>query len=60
MKYGGDSLKTAATQVVKDLELHGGQGGLIALDNRGRGAQFSDYLNKPLIEYRFSDHASQL
>jgi isoaspartyl peptidase/L-asparaginase-like protein (Ntn-hydrolase superfamily) len=37
MQYQGQSLKSAAHQVIEDLGKAGGVGGVIALDNLGNG-----------------------
>ncbi|KIO34107.1 hypothetical protein M407DRAFT_17019 [Tulasnella calospora MUT 4182] len=37
MKLNNESVRVAASRVVQDLKLHGGEGGLIALDSQGNG-----------------------
>lgn len=37
MKLNNESVMEAASRVVQDLKLHGGEGGLIALDSQGNG-----------------------
>ncbi|KAG8937591.1 hypothetical protein FRC00_003630 [Tulasnella sp. 408] len=37
MKLNNESVRVAASRVVQDLKLHGGEGGLIALDGQGNG-----------------------
>lgn len=62
MKYGGKSLETAAAVAIEELRVHGGEGGLIAVDDRGNGAVQHRVLRRPQLTnlVSLSHHAIEL